>query len=184
MKTAIALASLAAFTTSVQAQYFALTAVHSGSPIHFLPVNAAGGILQLGGISTHYCPETVQHEGGCPNTVFTNFLGGNGGLSMGALVPGGQVAYVDPKCGAVKYTEPHSAFIPVGATTDGFSFTQGSSFGILSWGEGFIACNDTGDGTWSVYAFMPNVTLPDASHCLGFDAVATNETKAAAWEYT
>jgi len=42
----------------------------------------------------------------------------------------------------VKYTEPHSAFIPVGAITDGFSFTQGSSFGILSWGEGFIVSYD------------------------------------------
>jgi len=42
----------------------------------------------------------------------------------------------------VKYTEPHSAFIPAGAVTDGFSFTQGSSVNILSWGEGFIVSYD------------------------------------------
>ncbi|TKA65076.1 hypothetical protein B0A55_09742 [Friedmanniomyces simplex] len=184
MKTAIALAALAGLISSAQAQFYGLTALHSGSPIHFLPVNAAGESLHLGGISTHYCPEDVQQEGGCPNTVMTNFMGGNGGLSMGALVPGGQMVYVDSKCGAVKYTQPHSAFIPVGASTDGFSFAQGPSFGTLSWGNGFVACNDTGDGTWSVYAILPNVTLPDAPRCFGFDAIATNETEPAAWEYT
>ena len=42
----------------------------------------------------------------------------------------------------MKYTEPHSAFIPAGAVTDGFSFSQGSSFGILSWGEGFTVSYD------------------------------------------
>lgn len=91
--------------------------------------------------------------------------------------------YIDPTCGAVKYTQAHSAFIPAGAITDGFVFTQGPSFGTLSWGQGFVACNDTEDGIWSVYAVLPNVTLPAAPRCLGFDAIATNETKPAAWQY-
>lgn len=89
MKTSIVTA-VAGILSSSQAQLYGLTAVRSGSPIHFLPVNAGGLNLYLGGISTHYCPDEVQQEGGCPDTVMTNFVGGNGGLSMGALVPGGQ----------------------------------------------------------------------------------------------
>ncbi|KAK3622136.1 hypothetical protein LTR56_022362 [Elasticomyces elasticus] len=182
MKTATIVAAAAGILATTQAQLYSLTAIRSGSPIHYLPVNAGNYSLFLGGKSAHYCPESVQEVGGCPNTERTNFAGGEGGLSMGAVVPGGQNVYIEPTCGFIKYTQAHSGFILPGSITDGFNFTQGRSFGTLTAGDGFLACPDNADGTWSVHAVLPNVTMPDT--CLGFEAIATKDTKAAAWQYT
>ncbi|KAK3073089.1 hypothetical protein LTR53_005617 [Teratosphaeriaceae sp. CCFEE 6253] len=192
MKATHLLGAIAGIASTTQAQYISLMSVRSASPVHFLPVNAANFGLHLGGISTHYCPQSMQSAGACPNTVRTNFLGGEGSLSMGAIVPGGQQVYIDPASGALKYTQAHSGIIPAGAITTGFTLTQGPSFGSLSWGDGFVACNDTDDGTWSIYAVLPNVTHTNteaeadagATSCLGFDAIASNQTSAAAWQYT
>lgn len=52
---------------------FGVVAIRSGSPIHFLPVNAAGQRFWLGGQPVSYCPSTVEEVGGCPPGDATAF---------------------------------------------------------------------------------------------------------------
>lgn len=40
---------------------FGVTAARSGSPIHFLPLTAAGSKVWLGGKSQTYCPDVVPN---------------------------------------------------------------------------------------------------------------------------
>lgn len=40
---------------------FGVTATHSGSPIHLLPLTAAGSKFWLGGKSQTYCPDVVPN---------------------------------------------------------------------------------------------------------------------------
>jgi hypothetical protein len=49
--------------------------VRSGSPIHFLPLNAAHGSFWLGESASTYCPESVEEIGGCPPGTTTRFAG-------------------------------------------------------------------------------------------------------------
>jgi hypothetical protein len=44
------------------------------------------------------------------------------------MVPGGQQIYVDPAL-ALRYTVPHSAFIPAGSSTSNFSLSEEGIFG-------------------------------------------------------
>lgn len=100
------LAGLIAISAAMaNAQYIGLMSVRSASPVHLLPVQAAGQRLYLGGTSAHHCPSDMQTLGACPNTDDTNFEGGDGELFMGAIVPGGQQVYIDATCGAVSYTQ-------------------------------------------------------------------------------
>ena len=181
MKTTAAIATFTGLIAATQAQYFGLTSARSASPIHYQPINAAGLRLWIGANSAHYCPSSVQKQGGCPNTHFTNFAGGHGGLSMGAVVPGGQQVYIDPVCGAVSYTQAHSAAMPEGAIVGGWSIEEEDGFGILSWEKGLLACNTTVGGPWGIYGVIDGVTPP--GDCLGFNALTSNETKPAAWQY-
>jgi hypothetical protein len=52
---------------------FAVIAIRSGSPIHLLPVNAAGQRFWLGGQPSTYCPARVEELGGCPPGETTAF---------------------------------------------------------------------------------------------------------------
>jgi len=179
MKTTSILA--AAFSASAaSAQYFGVISVRSGSPIQYLPMNAGGGDIYLGGQADTYCPDSVQSAGGCPAGNDTNFAGGNNTISLGAEVPGGQQVYIDPACGALSYTQAHSVAMPEGAIVTGWSITQGASYGTLSHEGGLVACNE--DNVWKVYAQVNGLTFPDS--CLGFDALTGNETSPAAWQYT
>ena len=63
----------------------------------------------------------------------------------------------------------------------GWSYSAGSAFGTLSYESGLVACNETAGGDWGVFALLPTGTLP--GDCLGFDALTSNETEPAAWEY-
>lgn len=182
MKAAAALAAMTSLITSAKAQYFGVIAARSASPIHLQPIEAAGLRLQIGGTSAHYCPQAMETEGLCPNTQITNFEGGNGDLFMGAITPGGQQVYIDPQCGAMSYTIAHSAAMPNGSITDGWTLDQGEQFGFLAWKNGLLACNTTVGGPWAVYGVIPGVTPP--GDCLGFDALTSNMTDPAAWEYT
>ena len=99
MKTIITLAAFVGLIASVTGQYFRVFAEHSASAIHLLPWSASGQRIWLGKDTASYCPSVVVKN--CPKGDYTNFVGGNGGLGMGTEVPGGQLVYIDPECGAL-----------------------------------------------------------------------------------
>ncbi|PWY86921.1 hypothetical protein BO70DRAFT_360648 [Aspergillus heteromorphus CBS 117.55] len=164
---------------------FGVMSARSGSPIHLLPLNAAGSAFYLGGETESYCP-FGNSSALCPPGTETVFAGSGSGLSV--EVPGGQEVYVNPS-GALSFTVPHSAYIPAGSSLGPFVYTPGTEFGSWTfngWGaSGFMAC-PTEDSKWQVFAAVSNATVPSGNvdDCLGFDAlgVPTNGT-AAAWEY-
>ncbi|KAK5137201.1 hypothetical protein LTR08_000706 [Meristemomyces frigidus] len=201
MKTTIASAALAGFIASAQAQfvdrYFDLMSVLPGSPIDSQNIEAAGQHLWIGGGSAHYCPSSVDASNGCPHTTFTNFASNKytyGELLMGANVPGGQTVYIDATCGALRYTQAHSAVMPNDAILVKWTLTQpaGASYQTLNWAgqggsalghEGLLACNGTegGEGRYGIYA---NIGITPPGHCLGFEAVTTRISGSpAAWQY-
>ena len=89
--------------------------------------------------------------------------------------------------GAVGYTAPHSASIPLGAIVTGFVYTPagpGGSFGDFSFGghgaTGLLACPATG-GSYQVFA---NIESFNETECLGFDSLTQPANSPSAWEYT
>jgi len=100
---------------------------------------------------------------------------------MGTIVPGGQQVYVDPKYGAIGYTMAHSVTMPNGSITTGWTLSENEYFGILAWENGLLACNTTVGGPWQVYGVIEDVTPP--GDCLGFDALTSNMSSPAAWQY-
>lgn len=75
--------------------------------------------------------------------------------------------YIAPDA-TMSYTVPHSAYIPEGSVVDGWSKTEGESFGHLTFDGGLVACPVEGK-PWQVYGQRPNVTL--SPECLGFSAL-------------
>ncbi|RMX97499.1 hypothetical protein D0868_10614 [Hortaea werneckii] len=171
-------AAAAGVVATAQAQYFSVISARSASPIHLRPLQARNYGIWIGGEAATYCPEVAAPS--CPNTTYTNFAGGEGSLFMGTEVPGGQEVYIDPEAGALSYTRPHSAAMPEGAIRTGWSLDFLSSYGTLAYEGGLVACNQTAD-EYQVYA-VTNGTSPPGD-CLGFDALTSNQTKPAAWEY-
>lgn len=92
------------------------------------------------------------------------------------------MVYIDATCGALTYTTPHSAFEPNGSISTGWTLDQLSQYGTLAYQDGLLACNQTVGGDYQVYAVVNGTTPP--GDCLGFDALTSNQTKPAAWEYT
>ncbi len=80
------------------------------------------------------------------------------------------------------FTAPHSASIPDGAILTGFTKSEGSSFGELSWGNGLLACPTGGPdvGPWQIFGAIDGF---NSTECLGFDALSLNGTGYGAWEY-
>jgi hypothetical protein len=93
-------ASALAISSVAGSPYFGLLAARSASPIHLQSINAAAQRLWIGRETSTYCPDVVEK---CPPGDRTNFaLSEDGGsMSMGAIVPGGQLVWVDSKTGAV-----------------------------------------------------------------------------------
>jgi len=183
MKTTTSLALLASVLSTAQAQYLSLIAARSASPIHLSPITASGQRLWIGRNTVSYCPESVEELDACPPGNTTTFAGGNGSLGMGTVVPGGQQVYIEPACGAVQFTQAHSAAQPQGAIQDGWNYSPGSSFGYLSWKNGLLACPATDGGAgYEVFAAVDGVVFADT--CLGFNALASNVSEAGAWQYT
>ncbi|OQE93174.1 hypothetical protein PENNAL_c0006G11911 [Penicillium nalgiovense] len=175
---------------------FSVMSARSASPVHLLPLNAAGTYFWLGGNAHTYSPVP-----GVPDTNQTVIANGH---FLDVVVPGGQAIYVDNK-GALRFTSPHSAYEPAGSSDGPFVYTPGNSFGHWSFkgqgASGFMACPTT-NGTsgyrrslrdaaaapkWQVYAALKNATVPSGKvdDCLGFEAlaVAVNTTSPVAWEY-
>ncbi|KGO73251.1 hypothetical protein PITC_002820 [Penicillium italicum] len=185
---------------------FSVISARSASPVHLLPLNAAGTYFWLGGHAHTYSPIP-----GIPNTNQTVITNGH---SLDVEVPGGQAIYVDNK-GALRFTSPHSAYEPAGSSNGPFEYIPGTSFGHWNFkglgASGFMACPTTNgtitNGTsnygttnyrrsrrgaaavpqWQVYAALKNATVPlgKVEDCLEFDALAVsvNTTTPAAWEY-
>lgn len=184
MKTTATVAALTGLLSSASAQYFGLTSARSASPIHYQSVSASGQSLWLGKPTASYCPENVKDIDGCPAGNTTTFAGGEGSLSMGVIVPGGQQVYVEPDTGAIKYTIAHSAAMPEGAIVTGWNTNPGNGFGILSnENGGLLACPcESDEGSWKVFVQLEGVSFDDG--CLGFDALTSNSTQAGAWQYS
>ncbi|KAF2268633.1 hypothetical protein CC78DRAFT_530066 [Lojkania enalia] len=171
--------AFSAIIASAAAQYFGVMSSRSASPVHLLPLTARGGKFYLGGgPPSSYCPPTVGDA--CPVGNSTVLAGGEGSLSLGVMVPGGQRVYIAPD-GTMSYTAPHSAYIPEGSIVDGWNKTEGDTFGYLTFEDGLVGC-PAGEGEgYQVYGQVPNVTL--CSDCLGFSALTFNATGPGAWEY-
>lgn len=185
MKSTTTLAALnALFLTTASGQYFNLLSSRSASPIHLQPLSASNQSLWLNKPTASYCPSNIQTTGACPPGNTTNFAGGDNSLGMGTVVPGGQQVYIDAETGAVKYTIAHSAAIPEGDIVTGWNLTEGESFGYLANEHGgFVACPAEGEGSsWQVFVALECLEFDEA--CLGFSAIASNSTGAAAWQYT
>ncbi|KAB8233449.1 hypothetical protein ETB97_000718 [Aspergillus alliaceus] len=172
----------AAAPTAPENPPFGVMATHSASPIHLLPMNAAGQKFWLGGETTSYCPLPEN----CPPGNQTVFAPGGYGLNVN--VPGGQQVYVDPN-GALSFTQAHSAYIPDGSARGPFEYTPGENWGYYTfkgWGaSGFMAC-PTEDNRWQVFAAIKNATVPkgNVDECLGFNALAPKADQSpAAWQY-
>ena len=154
--------------------YFTVISARSASPVHLLPLTARGGKFYLGGgPPSSYCP-VAQVGDACPSGNTTTLVGGQGTLSMGVIVPGGQEAYVAPD-GALSYTVAHSAYVPEGSIRDQFSVEAPSgqnSFGYLNFETGFVACPATGTETgYQVFGQVDGATF--GPECLGFNALTS-----------
>lgn len=192
---------------------FTVISARSASPVHLLPMNAAGTYFYLGGKPSTYCPEAVSQVAPCPSGNVTAFAGNGGALvcisnnppprvntqeskltgNQDVSVPGGQAIYVDSN-GALRFTQPHSASMGQGSSTGPFQYTPGSSSGNGlgqyaykgQGASGFVAC-PTDDNKYQVFAGLANITAPkgDASDCLGFSALTSvyQGNGTAAWEY-
>ncbi|KAF1835054.1 hypothetical protein BDW02DRAFT_588480 [Decorospora gaudefroyi] len=163
--------------------YFEVISSRSASPIHLLSLQARGGKFYLGGGGpSSYCPTSIDPSA-CPAGNTTVLAGGDGALSLGVVVPGGQQVYVAPD-GSLSYTTAHSASKPEGAIVDGFSRTapsDGNAFGNLNFEDGFVAC-DAGEGQgWQVYGQVEGAATDD--DCLGFSALTVAVDDAGAWQY-
>ncbi|KAJ5648721.1 hypothetical protein N7490_005093 [Penicillium lividum] len=178
------LASAAPVATTAANPEFGVMSVRSGSPIHYLQMNASGQKFYLGGTTSSYCPSIQGLV--CPpgnQTVFAP-----GGNAMSVEVPGGQQVYVDPT-GALSFTQAHSASIPAGSAVGDMVYESGdpwSHYSFNGWGaQGLMACPTT-DNRWQVFAAIQNATVPSGSvdDCLGFDAFALTYTgDIPAWQY-
>ncbi|KAJ5248822.1 hypothetical protein N7468_000273 [Penicillium chermesinum] len=207
----LAAAPLAAATAHAgrdQPAPFSVTALRSGSPIHFAPLNAAGDRFYLGGKTVTFCPDDV----GVPcdkmskDTIFSSastLSPANATGLQDVSVPGGQSLYVD-KFGAVGFTTAHSVFVPPGSELGPFSYKPnafGNGNSEWTFGDGFMACPVPSNATasastrrirrgaapvYQVFAARDDAFVPtgNVSDCLGFDALAVpaNGTQGA-WQY-
>jgi hypothetical protein len=197
---------------------FNLLAARSGSAIHLRSIEANGGSLWIGKPKSDYCPPNIAGLK-CPNTTGQSTTYGGGGeldagrLGLGVIVPGGQEmyvtyldslacllrlaraysdfrSYIDPTCGRIGYTRPHSVSKPMGAYTTGWTNSPLTYFGILSWqingtGSGVVFCPEMANSTagpWQAHAVLDGVQLPNEG-CLGADLISS-ENNQTVWEYT
>lgn len=172
MKYTIAFAGLVAGALA-DAGYFGVIAARSASPIHLQSLTARNGKFYLGaGEPTTYCPAESIGAANCPPGDYTVFAGGEGTLSLGVVVPGGQQVYVAPD-GSLSYTTAHSVAIPAGSIVDQFSKTDptaGATFGYLNFETGFVAC-PVGAADAGYQVFGQTQDFKAGADCLGFSAL-------------
>ncbi|KAI8635516.1 hypothetical protein F5Y19DRAFT_13709 [Xylariaceae sp. FL1651] len=180
----------------VSAQGFSITAFSPGSTVDGAQIQAAdnGFYTGISGPST-YCP--ILPSVSCPEVVGTlvaSFM-----EAMAVMVPGGQQIYVSSN-GQVKYTQPHSAYVPPGSITGGWhnktvvsDCLEPSQRGVLDFsdgsdGGGVTLCPDVpaemrGSGASLVlYVKTGNFNL---TNCVDIVGLTLTETifEYGCWEY-
>jgi hypothetical protein len=172
-------------TSAPDSGYFGVIAARSASPIHLTSLTARNGKFYLAaGAPTTYCPAESIGAANCPPGNSTVFAGGEGTLSLGVVVPGGQQVYVAPG-GALSYTTAHSAYIPTGSIVDQFSKTapsNGNSFGYLNFETGFVAC-PVGAADAGYQVFGQTDSFKASSDCLGFSALTCKCRSLSLWTF-
>jgi hypothetical protein len=106
------------------------------------------------------------------------------------MVPGGQQIYALPS-GLVGFTQPHSAFQPMGSLPCPFAHYQeeGVPYGRLKanvfGARELVACPTREDG-WQMYLSVSQQSAPtgDPNDCIIFEALTLESSHIAAWEYT
>ncbi|KAJ6261032.1 hypothetical protein Dda_3697 [Drechslerella dactyloides] len=169
---------------------FGIMAIRSASPIHYGQVNASGQKFFIGVEPSAYCPVPPVPAGACPSGKYTSMVG-DSSLSLNVMVPGGQRIYIDAD-GSLSYTQAHSAFMPPGAVTDGFTIgpVQENTLRHISHSKGgFYACPAKKDqAPWKIFVGQPtDAAAPSgsASDCLPFSATAVEfkTEQFGAWQY-
>lgn len=158
------------------ASSFGGVAIASGSDIQYDSVNANGTYFWLNRGTEVYTPSTATASDQ-KNTIFA---GGNNTLSLDVSAPGGQQVYVDSD-GLLRYTVPHSAYTGTGSKSTGFSVANN----ILKFeNSDFVACKlaQSPDNAYEVYAAAANTNT--GSNCVGFEIMVSDNTGAAAYEYS
>ena len=182
---ALSLASIAAAmptARNTQATKFTGLAIHSGSEIQYLSVNADQLSLWLGRDTSTYCPEQagVNCPSSPPPTAFVHGADSDG-LSMSTTVPGGQICYVDA-AGNLKFTQAHSANTGEGSYLTGFSIDSDNHLQFQ--GQDWLACPASEEGQYNVYASSIKGSN-NSEGCIGF-AFRTQEVvegTSTAWQY-
>ncbi|KAG4434855.1 hypothetical protein IFR05_009649 [Cadophora sp. M221] len=122
---------------------FSVTINRSGSPIQFAGVSAKGYNFNVNNCTGTFCPSGVTDCSTVGNTTVFAYNPDSQTLSMDAIVPGGQRAFIR-KDGSLGFTVPHSGAIPEGASTGPFQFTpqeiDGTVGKLLFATRGFNAC--------------------------------------------
>ena len=75
--------------------------------------------------------------------------------------------------------------MPTNAIVEGWALDQGEAYGFLAWKNGLLACSKSSDATkgpWEIYAQLDGIEF--GAECIGLDAITSNQTAPAAWEYT
>ncbi|KAH6625091.1 carbohydrate-binding module family 52 protein [Chaetomium sp. MPI-SDFR-AT-0129] len=166
---------------------FTLTADNPGLPIHGKLVTASDFHWTINGETKSYCPGQVGDS--CPKGDKTIIAAGGGGISMNVMVPGGQLAFLDPYWN-IGYTQAHSASIPSGSVTTGFAALEGGGLINLNgagWGWGACPPRASGGGgpAWNLVA--KNATNAEKyAECLPINLKINSVASGTigAWQYT
>ncbi|MCJ1287327.1 hypothetical protein MMC26_006675 [Xylographa opegraphella] len=165
---------------------FTIIAAHSASPIHLQAVNAANQSFFIGAGPSTSCPQPPVIE--CPPGTTTTVGVNDGAAYLAVEVPGGQQIYVEHS-GALGFTAAHSASLPAGAYTSGFTLIPGTNGGLGDFGfanaagQGFLACPTTASAGPPYQVFVDVEGFRgNLSACIGFDAL-THSAGVGAWQY-
>ncbi|KAK6355158.1 hypothetical protein TWF696_004278 [Orbilia brochopaga] len=182
----------AAPTPAPEAQAYTLMAIRSASPIHYGSLQASGQKFYIGlDKPSSYCPSPPVDPKACPSGKATSIAWGESGPYMNVMVPGGQRLYIAPDR-SLSYTQAHSAFIPDGSITDGFTRgeKQENTLTPISHGsDAFLACpTKQGAGPYQIFVGQPtDAAVPSgkASDCIPFAAEGVEFTgeRFGAWQY-
>ncbi|KAJ6150923.1 hypothetical protein N7470_007517 [Penicillium chermesinum] len=190
----LAAAPLAAATAHAgrdQPAPFSVTALRSGSPIHFAPLNAAGDRFYLGGKTVTFCPDDV----GVPATRC---------LRTPSSLPPAPCPSTWTSLAPWASPPLTQSLCPPGSELGPFSYKPnafGNGNSEWTFGDGFMACPVPSNATasastrrirrgaapvYQVFAARDDAFVPtgNVSDCLGFDALAVpaNGTQGA-WQY-
>ncbi|KAI0012655.1 hypothetical protein F4779DRAFT_567473 [Xylariaceae sp. FL0662B] len=150
-------------------------------------INASGGKFWINKDAAAYCPGSID---GLDCSAYpgskTVFAGGNGTLSLDVAVPGGQQVYIAPD-GSLSYTVPHSAQMPEGSITTGFSRSRSEAFGApvnLGNSDKFWYICPIGDGEPREKTYQLYIGHTEGEDCHVTQVRTYQSSGPDAWEYT